>query len=259
MRSDRCESCSAGSLALNHDRQRSPASKAPLDRRIGGWIILYRPLKAGLGENMLIPAQKLPPVHAKSVEKSGSRDPRGDGHVPDRGSELLPLRLLRRPLIGITALALGGMVLWALQKACAGISFDAMVAALRATSPVALLGSLAATFLSFIALLGYDLSGLRYVGARPPFKVVLLASFCGFAIGNTVGLGAFSGGAVRYGLYSAAGLSPGQIARVIFFIAIAFGIGLATIAALGLVLRAGEVGGCWARRPYHCGRPRRPF
>jgi len=35
---------------------------------------------------------------------------------------------------------------------------------------------------------------------RPPFKVVLLASFCGFAIGNTVGLGAFSGGAVRYRL-----------------------------------------------------------
>ena len=57
--------------------------------------------------------------------------------MPDRGSELLPLRLLRRPLIGIIAIALGGMVLWALQKACAGISFDAMVAALRATSPVA--------------------------------------------------------------------------------------------------------------------------
>jgi len=115
---------------------------------------------------MLIPAQKLPPVRAKSVEKSGSCDPRGDGHGPDRGSELLPLRLLRRPLIGITALALGGVVLWALQKASTGVSFDAMVAALRATSPAALLGSLAATFLSFIALVGYDLSGLRYVGAR---------------------------------------------------------------------------------------------
>src|SRR6516225_8805192 len=133
------------------------------------------------------------------------------------------------------------MVLWGLQKASAGISFDALVAALRATSPTALLGSLAATFLSFAALLGYDLSGLRYAGARPPFTAAFLASFCGFAIGNTVGLGAFSGGAVRYRLYSAAGLSPGQIARIILFIAIAFGIGLATITALGLVLRADEV------------------
>src|ERR1700756_18515 len=75
----------------------------------------------------------------------------------------------------------------------------------------------------------------------PPLRAALLASFCGFAIGNTVGLGAFSGGAVRYRLYSAAGLSPGQITRVIFFIAIAYVIGLATITALGLVMRAEEV------------------
>jgi phosphatidylglycerol lysyltransferase len=169
--------------------------------------------------------------------------------VPDRGSGLLSSRLRRRSLIGIAALALGGMVLWGLQKASAGVSFDAMVTALRATSPTALLGSLAATFLSFIALLGYDLSGLRYAGARPPLRAALLASFCGFAIGNTVGLGAFSGGAVRYRLYSAAGLSPGQIARVILFIAIAFGIGLATIAALGLVLQAGEVSGLLGAPP----------
>jgi hypothetical protein len=135
--------------------------------------------------------------------------------VPDRGSGLPPSGLLRRPLIGVAALALGGMVLWGLQKASAGISFDAMVAALRATSPTALLGSLTATFLSFIALLGYDLSGLRYAGARPPWTAALLASFCGFTIGNTVGLGAFSGGAVRYRLYSAAGLSPGQTRTVL--------------------------------------------
>jgi len=70
---------------------------------------------------------------------------------------------------------------------------------------------------------------------------VLLASVCGFAIGNTVGLGVLSGGAVRHRLYTAAGLSPGQIARVILFISVAFGVGLAAIAALGLVLRADEV------------------
>jgi hypothetical protein len=183
MRSDRCESGAAALASVESDWQWSPAPKALLDRRIGGRIILYRPLKAGLGENMLIPAQKLPPVHAKSVEKSGSRDPRGDGHVPDRGSELLPLRLLRRPLIGIIAIALGGMVLWALQKACAGISFDAMVAALRATSPVALLGSLAATFLSFIALVGYDLSGLRYAA---PARRLKLCSSPRFAVSRSV-------------------------------------------------------------------------
>ncbi len=66
--------------------------------------------------------------------------------------------------------------------------------------------------------------------AQAPLKTVLLTSFCGFAIGNSVGLGAFSGGAVRYSLYTAAGLSPGRIPRVIVFISIAFGVGLAAIA-----------------------------
>ena len=152
---------------------------------------------------------KIPPIDAKPSERRVGRDPRYGG--------------TRQLLVGLVALALGGIFLWGLRKATAEISFDALVTALRATPPTALLGSLIATLVSFVALLGYDLSGLRYAGARPPLRSVLLASFCGFAIGNTVGLGVLSGGAVRYRLYTAAGLSPGQIARVILFISVAFG------------------------------------
>jgi phosphatidylglycerol lysyltransferase len=105
-----------------------------------------------------------------------------------------------------------------------------------------LLAALAATVVSYVALFGYDLSGLCYARARPPLLSAVLASFCGYAIGNAVGFGALSGGAVRYRIYTAAGLSPGQIARVIVFISVAIGIGLATIVATGLVLCADRVG-----------------
>jgi phosphatidylglycerol lysyltransferase len=115
-----------------------------------------------------------------------------------------------------------------------------VASALRATSPANLAVALAATALSYLALIGYDVSGLRYARAQAPLKTILLASFCGFSIGNSIGLGAFSGGAVRYRLYTAAGLLPGQIVRVILFISVAFGIGLASVAALGLVLHIGE-------------------
>ena len=149
---------------------------------------------------------------------------------------------LRRPLfLALAILSLGGVILWGLQKATADISFDALVLALRATRTSALLAALAATVVSYTALVGYDLAGLRYAGARLPLRTVLLASFCGYAIGNAVGLGAFSGGAVRYRIYTAAGLSPGQIARIIGFISVALGIGLASIAGLGLILRAHQV------------------
>ncbi len=148
----------------------------------------------------------------------------------------------RQPLfISLGILCLGGSILWGLQKATSDISFDAVVLALRATRPSALLTALGATTVSYIALFGYDLSGLRYARARLPLRIVLVASFCGYAIGNTVGLGALSGGAVRYRIYTAAGLSTGQIARIIGFISAAIGVGLAVVAGLGLILRANEV------------------
>jgi phosphatidylglycerol lysyltransferase len=134
----------------------------------------------------------------------------------------------------------GGMVAWGIGKETQQIDFPLLVSALRATSPASLSAALAATALSYLALVGYDVSGLRYARAHAPLKTILLASFCGFAIGNSIGLGAFSGGAVRYRLYTAAGLLPGQIVRVILFISIAFGVGLVSIAALGLVAHIGE-------------------
>ena len=141
------------------------------------------------------------------------------------------------------------MLFWGIKKETAQIDFHLLVSALRATPTASLAAALAATALSYLALVGYDVSGLRYARAHAPLKTILLASFCGFAIGNSVGLGAFSGGAVRYRLYTAAGLSPGQIARVILFISIAFGVGLGAIAALGLILHAREVSGLLGASP----------
>jgi phosphatidylglycerol lysyltransferase len=147
-----------------------------------------------------------------------------------------------RPLlIALAAFTLGGLVLWAVAKATAQIDFHLLVSALWATPATHIAAAVAATGLSYLSLLGYDICGLRYAHARAPLRTIMLASFCGFAIGNSVGLGAFSGGAVRFRLYTAAGLSPGEIARVILFISVAIGIGLAAVAGLGLLLRATEV------------------
>jgi phosphatidylglycerol lysyltransferase len=147
----------------------------------------------------------------------------------------------RRLVVAFLAIVLGGMVLWGIEKEAAEIDFQLLVTALRATPAASLAAALAATALSYLALIGYDISALRYARAHAPLRTILLASFSGFAIGNAVGLGAFSGGAVRYRLYTAAGLSPGQIARVVLFLSIAFGAGLGTIAALSMILQASEV------------------
>ncbi|MFO1146185.1 MAG: bifunctional lysylphosphatidylglycerol flippase/synthetase MprF [Rhodospirillales bacterium] len=97
--------------------------------------------------------------------------------------------------------------------------------------------SLLFTGLSYITLVGYDWSALRYVGRRLPARVIALASFCGYAIGNTVGFSLFTGGSVRFRIYSAAGLPAEDIGRVTLFCIIAFGFGICAVGGVGVLLR----------------------
>ena len=78
----------------------------------------------------------------------------------------------------------------------------------------ALAKSLAFTAASFVTLVGYDWSAMRYIGQRLPIRTLALASFCGYAIGNTVGFSLLTGGSVRFRIYSAAGVRTDDIGRV---------------------------------------------
>ena len=97
--------------------------------------------------------------------------------------------------------------------------------------------SLAFTALSYLTQIGYDWSALRYVGRRLPRRVTALASFCGYAIGNTVGFALLTGGSVRFRIYSAAGLPAEDIGRVTLFCIIAFGFGICAVSGIGVLLR----------------------
>ena len=68
------------------------------------------------------------------------------------------------------------------HKLSRDIDYHAMVHAMRQTRHSLLWASLAATAVSYVALLGRDVAALRYVGARVPLPATLLASFCGSAL-----------------------------------------------------------------------------
>ena len=89
---------------------------------------------------------------------------------------------------------------------------------------------------SFLALSIYDVHALRFAGARLPYRLVALASFCAYAVGNIAGFGPLTGGSVRYRFYSPFGLEPEAIAKVVAYVAAAFGFGLAFVAGLGLAI-----------------------
>lgn len=99
-----------------------------------------------------------------------------------------------------------------------------------------LLAAIAATALGYAALVGYDWTALRYIGRSLPARTVILGGFLGYAVGNTVGLSALSGGAVRYRVYSALGLGLPEIAKISGFVAVASGVGATMIGLAALAV-----------------------
>jgi phosphatidylglycerol lysyltransferase len=137
-------------------------------------------------------------------------------------------------VVTIVVLALCG---FALQRLLAEMRLAEVRAAITALPTFAILASLAFTAASFATLVGYDWSALRYVGQKLPLRVMALASFCGYAIGNTVGLSLLTGGSVRFRIYTAAGMSSEDVGRVTLFCVVAFGFGVSAVSGVGVLLR----------------------
>ena len=129
----------------------------------------------------------------------------------------------------------------ALRRLLSEVHYAGVMAAMDATPAVKIWAAVLATAFSYLALTRYDASALRFVGAKVAGSTVLLTSFVAYALSNTIGLGPLSGGVVRMRLYSAAGVEPAQIARVIVFNAAAFGLGMLFFGAVGLLWGAHDV------------------
>jgi len=73
------------------------------------------------------------------------------------------------------------------------------------------------TVLNYLILTLYDTLAFRYIGRKLSYTRIAFASFCGYTISNNMGFALISGGAARYRLYSAWGVSAVDITKVILF------------------------------------------
>lgn len=132
----------------------------------------------------------------------------------------------------ILTAALFGAGVWSLHHLLASVDLKQVVSQARATPWYILALAILTTFGSYATLIGYDWSALRYIEKDLPAPVIALGSFLGYAMGNTIGAGPITGGAVRYRVYSGLGLSAQDIAAIAAFASVAFGFG-ATIIGFG--------------------------
>jgi glycosyltransferase 2 family protein len=97
--------------------------------------------------------------------------------------------------------------------------------------------ALAALFVAcgYLTLTCYDLFALRTLGRKEiPYRVAALAGFTSYSIGHNVGASVFTGGAVRYHIYSTWGLSAVEVAKLCFIAGLTFWLGNATVLGLGI-------------------------
>ena len=172
-----------------------------------------------------------------SDEKSAVVDETG-------ASRLVRLFLIYRLyILAAASLFVFALVALSIYRLTAEVRYDDVLAALSATSWRAIALAVGFTLLSFLALILYDANALDYIGRKAPFPSVAVTAFMAYAVGNTVGFGPLSGGAIRFRAYSRFGLAPGDIARVIAFVTLAFGLGLLSVSALAALAVAPRVAG----------------
>ncbi len=142
------------------------------------------------------------------------------------------MKRLLRHLPALLGVALLFGAIYVVQREFRHLKVADIKASLSAIPPRALVISFAWTVVSYGVLTFYDRLGTIYAGHKVSYRRVAFASFCAYALSHNLGFAAVSGAAVRYRLYSHWGLTPVQIAKVVGFCSLTFGLG-------GLVL-----GGC---------------
>lgn len=147
----------------------------------------------------------------------------------------------RSVLSALAVVLIAGLAAFTLSRVTQEIRYDDVTASLAAIGPFDIALSLGFTALSFAALAGYDLGALAHIRRRLPLPEVLTTSFAAYAIGNILGFGPLSGGAVRFRAYTRLGLSPGEISRIVAYVTLSFTLGLVALCALSTLAIAPQV------------------
>jgi uncharacterized membrane protein YbhN (UPF0104 family) len=131
---------------------------------------------------------------------------------------------------------------------------DELIDALAATDWKTLIFAGLFVAAGYLTLTLYDLFALRTIGRKEvPYRVAALASFTSYAVGHNVGASVFSGGAVRYRIYSNWGLSVIEVTKICFVAGLTFWLGNATVLGLG-ILHAPQAARAIDQLPPWCNR-----
>ena len=151
--------------------------------------------------------------------------------ISQTAQRLLPV------VISLGIIAVAAAVLW---RALAEIEPAAVLRHIQALPLPLVLASLLATATAYSALALYEVHMLRHVSPAVSARRAFVTALSAYPIGHAIGFGALSGGAVRYRIYSTAGVDTLGLARIVLLSAIPYGLGLGVLLGLALIVDAAQ-------------------
>ncbi|MBA2593348.1 MAG: bifunctional lysylphosphatidylglycerol flippase/synthetase MprF [Gammaproteobacteria bacterium] len=159
---------------------------------------------------------------------------------PSRG---VPIQFARKLLVQIGAfvsLTIVCLALWVVYRTLQSIQLSDVLEQFRALPATSVLLALLLTAGAYFVVTGYDMLALDHVGRPVPYRRAALAGCLANAFGTNLGFAVVTGGAIRYRIYSNAGLSALEIAGVTTMSAVTASLGVGVLLMLSLLFGADE-------------------
>jgi uncharacterized membrane protein YbhN (UPF0104 family) len=135
-------------------------------------------------------------------------------------------------LLSIAIITIAAVVLFRMLR---DTNVDEVIAALKATEPRHIAAAAFFVACGYFTLTFYDWFALRTIGRKEvPYRIAALTGFTSYSIGHNIGATVFTGGAVRYRIYSTYGLDAVEVAKICFVAGLTFWLGNATVLGLGV-------------------------
>ncbi len=148
---------------------------------------------------------------------------------------------LLRPAAALTSVVVFCVALWVIHRSVTQLSLHDVARALHAVAWSDATIAFLLSFGSYVALTGFNVLGLRFVGSPLPYRQVALASFMAQAIAHTAGFAALTATSIRFRLYSDAGVKAVDVGRVAVFCATSFGLGATAVIAVAALSQTQHV------------------
>jgi phosphatidylglycerol lysyltransferase len=130
------------------------------------------------------------------------------------------------------------LVLFWLHRLLGEYHWSDVLTSLRRIPRQALLRAVGLAAAGYGCLSLYEMLGVNFAGARLAVGRTLSISLMAYGIGHTFGTNTLSGGAIRYRAYTLLGLRPRQIATLIAFGTLTFGLGAAVLLGVSLLAKS---------------------